>query len=203
MMPVLGPLNPSSSEIVSAAMNDATQLLAAIEEGQPKAAEEFLKLVYEELRRLAAFKMAQQPVGQTLQPTALVHEAWLKLAGSANVSFNNQAHFFSTAAEAMRQILIDRARRKQTQRHGAGLARVALDEFEIVAPLSDEQLLAVNDVLERFAREYPIQAKVVKLKFFVGMTNEEIAELLKISLSTVKNYWNFSRAWLFQEIESS
>lgn len=189
-----------SSEMLSPGMSDATLLLAAVEQGKPYAAEELLKLVYDELRRLAAFRMAQQPVGQTLQPTALVHEAWLKLVGSENTSFKNRAHFFSAAAEAMRHILIDRARRKQTQRHGGGLERVVLEEFELVSPMPDEQLLNVNDALEKFALQYPAQAEVVKLRYFVGMSNEEIAQLLAISVSTVKNYWNFSRAWLFNEV---
>jgi len=182
-------------------MSDATLLLTAIENGDAQAADELLKLVYDELRRLAAFKMAQQAPGHTLQPTALVHEAWLKLAGSGNLSFKNRAHFFSAAAEAMRHILIDRARRKQTQRHGGGLQRVLLDDLDLAAAVPDEQLLALNEALERFALTYPVQAQVVKLRYFAGMTNEEVSQLLAIALSTVKNYWNFARAWLFHEIE--
>ena len=180
---------------------DGTARGSAVQPRDPKGGDESLKVLYDELRRLAAFKMSQQPPGHTLQPTALVHEAWLKLAGTGHPTFENRKHFFALAADAMRCILIDRARRKQTERHGGGLARVPLDEFEIVAPLSDEQLLRVNDALEQFAREYPVQAQVVKLRFFVGITNEEIAEQLNISVSTVKNYWNFSRAWLFQAME--
>jgi RNA polymerase sigma factor (TIGR02999 family) len=187
------------SGMLSPAMSDATLLLTAIEQGKPQAAEELLKLVYDELRRLATFKMAQQSPGHTLQPTALVHEAWLKLVGSANTGFKNRAHFFSAAAEAMRHILIDRARRKQTQRHGGGLERVVMEEFELVSPIPDEQLLNLNEALDKFAQQYSTQAEVVKLKYFVGLTNEEIAQLLGISLSTVKNYWNFARAWLFKE----
>jgi len=182
------------------AASNATVLLNDIEQGKPQAAEELLRLVYEELRCLATVKMAQQPGGHTLQPTALVHEAWLKLVGSANATFKNRAHFFSAAAEAMRHILIDRARRKQAQRHGGGLERVVLDEYELVSPMPEEQLLAVNEALEKFERQFPVQAEVVKLKHFVGMTNEETAELLGVSVSTVKNYWNFSRAWLFKEV---
>ncbi len=195
--------NRQSGSILSAVMNDATQLLTAVEQGKPNAADELLKLVYDELRRLAAFKMAQQPFGSTLQPTALVHEAWLKLLGGPNPTFKSRAHFFSAAAEAMRHILIDRARRKQTRRHGGGFERVILEEFELVSPTPDEQLLIVNEALDRFALQYPTQAEVVKLRYFAGMTNEEIAQLLAISVSTVKNYWNFSRAWLFNEIEGS
>ena len=182
-------------------MSDFTVMLDAVHAGRPRAAEDLLELVYEELRRLAAFKMSGQPSGHTLQPTALVHEAWLKLMGSEKTTFENRTHFFASAAEAMRHILIDRARRKSAGRHGGGLERVVLDEFELVSPITDQQMLDVNEALDLLAREYPVQAKVVKLRFFVGMTNEETAELLAISVSTVKNYWNFSRAWLFREME--
>jgi RNA polymerase sigma factor (TIGR02999 family) len=183
-------------------MSDATVLLTAVERGDARAADELLKMVYEELRRLAASKMAQQPPGQTLQATALVHEAWLKLVGSGNPTFKNRAHFFSAAAEAMRHILIDRARRKQTQRHGGDFAKVALDDLDLAAPDPEDQLMAVNEALDNFALKYPIQAEVVKLRYFAGMTNEEVSQLLEVSPSTVKNYWNFSRAWLFKEIQS-
>jgi len=183
-------------------MSDATLLLTAVEQGDPTAAEKLLDLVYEELRRLAAFKMAQQAPGQTLQPTALVHEAWLRLVGTQNPTFKNRAHFFSAAAEAMRHILIDRARRKQTQRHGGGLERVDLDNIALAAPSTDEQLLAVHEALDKFALTHPLQAELVKLRYFAGMTNEEVAQLLGISISTAKNYWNFSRGWLFNEIQS-
>jgi len=181
-------------------MSDATVLLTKAQQDSG-AADELLKLVYEELRGLAAFKMAQQPPGQTLQPTALVHEAWLKLMGSGNPRFKNRAHFFSAAAEAMRHILIDRARRKLARRHGGHLDRVAFDDVDLAAPCPDDQLLAVNEALDKFALKYPSQAEVVKLRYFAGLTNEEVSRLLEISLSTVKNYWNFSRAWLFKEIE--
>jgi RNA polymerase sigma factor (TIGR02999 family) len=176
--------------------------LSAVENGDPKAPEELLGLVYEELRRLAAFKMAQQAPGQTLQPTALVHEAWLRLMGTPNPSFKDRRHFFSAAAEAMSHILIDRARRKQTQRHGGQFERVDLDNLQLAAPSPDDQLLAVHEALDKFALKHPLQAEVVKLRFFAGMTNEEVSQLLGISVSTTKNYWNFSRAWLFTEIQS-
>lgn len=182
-------------------MSDATAMLAAVERGEPNAASELLKLVYDELRRLAALKMSQQPPGQTLQATALVHEAWLKLVGSENPTFKNRTHFFSAAAQAMRHILVDRARRKQTQRHGGRFERVDFDEFEIAGPSPDDQILAVHESLEKFAFSYPLQAEVVKLRYFVGMTNEEIAQLLSISVRSVNNYWDFARAWLFEEIE--
>jgi len=182
-------------------MSDATVLLAAVEQGDPKAADQLLNLVYDELRRLAAYKMAQEAPGQTLQPTALVHEAWLKLIGAGERKFENRAHFFAVAAEAMRRILVDRARRRLTQRHGGGYQRVELEESGLVAPDDDDRLLAVNDALEKLTHEYPAQAQVVKLRYFAGMTNEEASQLLGLSASTIKNYWAFARAWLFHEIK--
>src|SRR6478736_10047260 len=138
-------------------MSDATVLLGAVERGDPKAAEELLELVYDELRHLASAKMAQQAPGQTLQPTALVHEAWLRLVGDKNPTFKNSTHFFAAAAEAMRHILIDRARRKQAERHGGGFERVEIDEFELAAPSPGDELLAVNEVLDVFSVQYPVQ----------------------------------------------
>ena len=183
-------------------MSDATVLLEAVDRGDSKAATALLELVYDELRHLASAKMAQQAPGQTLQPTALVHEAWLRLVGAKNPAFRNSAHFFAAAAEAMRHILIDRARRKQTQRHGGSFQRVEFEEFEVAAPAADDELLAVHELLDAFSRAYPVQAELVKLRYFVGMTNEEVSGVLGISLSTVVNYWNFSRAWLFKELRS-
>jgi RNA polymerase sigma factor (TIGR02999 family) len=184
-------------------INDATSLLQPVERGDSHAAESLLAIVYDELRRLAAYKMAHEAPGQTLQPTALVHEAWLKLVGIGQQQFKNRAHFFAVAAEAMRRILIDRARRRQTQRHGGRFERVELEETELEAPAEDDQLFAVNDALEKFSRENPIQAQVVKLRYFGGMTNEEIAQALGLSVSTVKTYWVFARAWLFDAIRNS
>ena len=181
-------------------VSDATVLLAAVERGDSKAAEELLELVYDELRHLAAAKMAQQAPGQTLQPTALVHEAWLRLVGDKNPTFRNSTHFFAAAAEAMRHILIDRARRKKTERHGGRFERVEFEEFDLAAPSQDDELLAVHEVLDTFSVQYPVQAELVKLRYFAGMSNEEVSQILGISLSTVNNYWNFSRAWLFKEI---
>jgi RNA polymerase sigma factor (TIGR02999 family) len=198
----MAPVLSSAALSSSAHMSDATQLLTAVERGDPLAAEQLLALVYDELRRLAAFKMAQEAPGQTLQATALVHEAWLRLVAAEGRKFENRAHFFSAAAEAMRRILIDRARRKKTERHGGRLERVELDELDLAAPSADDQLLAVHEALDKLALEYPQQAEVVKLRYFAGMTNEEAAQVLGISVSTAKNYWVFSRAWLFQEIES-
>jgi len=185
-------------------MADATLLLTAVEQGDPHAAEKLLDLVYDELRKLATSKMARETPGQTLQPTELVHEAWLRLVGSASPKFENRAHFFSAAAEAMRRILIDRARRKLTQRHGGGFERVDLEEGQdVAAPGADGQLLAVHEVLDKLAKEHPVQAEVVKLRYFVGMTNEETAKALGISLTTTKSYWTFARTWLLHEIEHS
>lgn len=184
-------------------MSDATLLLNALEQGDPTAAEKLLDLLYEELRRLAASKMAQEAPGQTLQPTALVHEAWLRLTGTSNQTFQNRAHFFSAAAEAMRRILIDNARRKLAQRHGGGYERVDLEEHNLAAPIDDQLLLAVHEGLDKLAGEHPLQAKVVKLRYFAGMTNEETAEVLGVSVATVKNYWSFARAWLLHEIKNS
>lgn len=182
-------------------MSDATVLLSAVEKGEPQAAEKLLELVYEELRALATHKMAQEAPGQTLQPTALVHEAWLRLIGTRNATFNDRSHFFRAAAEAMRRILIDRARRKRTERHGGGYARADLEGLDLAAPDSNDELLAVNEALDKLALEHPVQAEVVKLRYFAGMTNEEVSTILQISVSSTKNYWTFSRAWLLNEIE--
>ncbi len=183
-------------------MSDATVMLAAIKAGDSKAAEELLVIVYDELRRLAASKFAYEAPGQTLQPTALVHEAWLRLVGDRTPSFKDREHFFRASAEAMRRILIDRARRKHTKRHGGGCHRVDFESFDLAAPAVDSQLLAVNEALDMFALEYPVQAELVKLRYFAGLTNEEVSEAMGISVSTAKNYWTFSRAWLLNEIGS-
>jgi RNA polymerase sigma factor (TIGR02999 family) len=184
-------------------MNDATVLLSAVDKGDPKAAEQLLDLVYDALRKLAASKLAREAPGNTLQPTALVHEAWLRLVGSKSPKFENSAHFFSAAAEAMRHILIDNARRKLALRHGGEYERVDLDEQDLSVPAADQQLLAVHEVLDKFAIEHPLQAKVVKLRYFVGMTNEETAQVLGISVATTKNYWTFARIWILHEIKES
>ena len=184
-------------------MSEATQLLYAIESGDPKAAEQLLPLVYQELRRLAASRMAHEAAGQTLQPTALVHEAWLRLAGNEAATFQNRGHFFAAAAEAMRRILIERARRRQSVRHGGGQQRVELDQVELAFPGNDDQLLAVDEALEQLAAAHPIEAQVVKLRYFVGLTHEETADALGISVRTAKNYWAYSRAWLFHAITAA
>jgi RNA polymerase sigma factor (TIGR02999 family) len=183
--------------------SNPTVLLRGAEQGDSRASDLLLNLVYDELRRLAAYKLGLEAPGQTLQPTALVHEVWLKLVGVGEQQFKNRAHFFAVAAEAMRRILIDRARRRKTHRHGGQYERVELEETGLAAPAEDDQLLAVNDALEKFSLENPIQAQVVKLRYFGGMTNEEIAQALGLSVSTVKTYWSFARAWLFDAIRNS
>jgi RNA polymerase sigma factor (TIGR02999 family) len=185
-------------------MTDATVMLTAIEAGDRDATERLLVLVYDELRRLAASKLAHEAPGQTLQPTALVHEAWMRLVGNQqSPSFNDRTHFFRASAEAMRRILIDRARRKKTQRHGGGFQRIESDlvDLQLAAPSADDHLLALSEALDKLAVEHPVQADLVKLRYFGGLTNEEVADVLGISLSCVKNYWVFSRAWLLNEIE--
>ena len=185
---------------IRAGMSEATLLLNAIESGDAKAADQLLPLVYQELRRLAASKMANESAGQTLQPTALVHEAWLRLVGNEAPTFQNRAHFFGAAAEAMRRILIDRARHRKAIRHGGGQQRVDLEQVELPFGGDDDQLLAVNEALQQLAAAHPTEAEVVKLRYFVGLTHDEIADALGISVRTVKYYWAHARAWLFQEI---
>ena len=177
-----------------------TRLLIAVEQGDPKAAEELLPLVYEELRKLAAAKMAQQPDGQTLQATALVHEAWLRLVDGSNRQYASRRHFFSAAAQAMRHLLIERARRKLRERHGGALQQVDVDDVEIAAPSDDERLIQINTALEELALLAPDKAEVVKLRFFVGLDEKEIAELLNLSPRTVERYWSYAKAWLFERI---
>jgi RNA polymerase sigma factor (TIGR02999 family) len=182
-------------------MSDVTLLLTSVGAGNPRAAEELLVLVYRELRSLASHKMARERPGQTLQPTALVHEAWLRLVAARNPQFENKAHFFAAAAEAMRRILIDRARRKLANRHGGGQAAEELNEVEIATTEPDEQLLAVHEALDKLAKEYPRHAELVKLRYFAGMTIPETAELMGVSVSTANNYWLLARTWLFREIK--
>jgi RNA polymerase sigma factor (TIGR02999 family) len=183
-------------------MSDVTRILVDIEQGNAKSTDELLPVVYNELRRLAAHKMASEPAGHTLQPTALVHEAWLKLVDTPNQSWQNRAHFFGAAAEAMRRILIARARRKDAQRRGSGAAHLDVDDFEIAGPAPDDQLLALNGALDRFATLEPQQAELVKLRYFVGLKIEDAAELLGISEATAKRWWAYARAWLFNEINT-
>ena len=184
-------------------MSDVTQLLNAIQGGDSKAADQLLPLVYEELRRLAAQRMAGERDQHTLQPTALVHEAWLRLGGSDAPGFQNRAHFFGAAAEAMRRILIDRARRRIAAKRGAGAERVDLDAIEIPSLIADDdQLLAVNEVLEKFAALDPRKAELVKLRYFVGMNFDEAATALGIAVPTAKQWWAYARAWLTVELRA-
>lgn len=184
-------------------MNDVTRILQGLSQGDSNAARELLPLVYDELRKLAACKMAAELPGQTLQPTALVHEAWLKVSGNQQQQWNSRGHFFGAAAEAMRRILIDNARRKQALRHGAGQQRLDIQEVEIAAPAAEDQLLVIDEALNKLAAEHLEKAELVKLRYFVGMSIEEAAEVLGISEATAKRWWAFARAWLFTEIKQS
>ncbi len=181
-------------------MNDVTQALNALAQGDPKATDELLPLVYTELRRLAAYKLAQEQPGQTLQPTALVHEAWLRLGGSDGQPWQNRAHFFAAAAEAMRRILVENARRKARLRHGGGLRRVTLEGLDVAATAADDQLLAVSEALDKLAAHDPEGAELIKLRFFVGLPNIEAAEVLGIPERTAKRRWAYARAWLHEEL---
>ena len=184
-------------------MSDITQLLHAIEAGEPKTGDQLLPLVYEELRKLAAMRMANEKPGQTLQATALVHEAWMKIAGDGNENFANRRHFFKAAATAMQQILIDNARRKQRLKHGASAVGEELHESRIAMTAPSEELLAVNDALAALALEDPQAAEVVQLRYFVGMTVPEIAAALDLAPRTVDRHWAFARAWLKRTIRTS
>jgi RNA polymerase sigma factor (TIGR02999 family) len=184
-------------------MNEVTVILNRVEGGDLKAADELLPLVYQELRRLAAHKMANETASHTLQPTALVHEAWLKLVGDPNRRYQGRDHFFGAAAEAMRRILIDNARRKLTRRHGGGQQRTDLEDLDIAAPVPEDDLLLMNDALDKLAALDSQKAQLVKLRFFVGLTLAEAAQILGFSEPTAKRYWSFARAWLYQEIEAA
>jgi len=177
-------------------MSDVTQLLSAIDAGDPKAADQLLPMVYEELRRLAASKMAQEKPGQTLQATALVHEAWLRLAGSNHQQWRGRSHFFRAAAEAMRRILIDKARQKASMKRGLNQPLEELHESRIELAAPSDEILAVHEALDGLATEDATAAEVVKLRYFVGMTIPEIAEALEISPRSADRHWVFARAWL-------
>ena len=185
---------------MSQTSEQVTQILDALQSGDALASERLLPLVYSELRQLAAARMAQEAPGQTLQPTALVHEAWLRLVSAEHQNWQSRAHFVGAAAEAMRRILIERARRKQAAKRGARAAHVDLDQVDIAATTDDETLLAINDALEKLALEDASCAKLVKLRFFVGLDYTEAAKALGISERTAKRYWTFARAWLYREL---
>ena len=183
-------------------VNDVTRILDRVHQGDPRAAAELLPLVYDELRRIAAHKMASENSSHTLQPTALVHEAWLRLAGNdGQAQFQNRGHFFGAAAEAMRRILIDRARRRLAAKRGAGAERMDVDELEIASPLSDdEMLLGLNEALEKFSKLDSRKAELIKLRYFVGLNYEEAAAALGIAVPTAKQWWAYARAWLAVEM---
>ncbi len=190
---------PQQFAIQHQIMSDVTGILSQMESGDPSAAEQLLPIVYDELRRLAAAKLAQEKPGQTLDATALVHEAYLRLVG--DYAFADRRHFFRVAAEAMRKILIDRARRKQCVRHGGDRERVSLSDVEPAAELESDQLLAMDEALERFSTLEPAKAELVKLRYFGGLTEEDAAAALGISRATASRHWNYARAWLISALD--
>jgi len=181
-------------------MSDVSRILEAAQRGDPQAADQLLPLVYDELRKLAAHKMASERPGQTLQPTALVHEAWLRLVGDEASKFENRTHFFAAAAEAMRRILVESARRKKRLKHGGQLERVDIGDVELPMSMPDDELLALDEALARLETVEVRAAEVVKLCFIVGLTQEQAAQELGVSTSTVERLWAFARAWLFREM---
>lgn len=187
-------------------MTDVTQILSRIESGDPKAAEQLLPLVYDELRKLAAVRVALETPGQTLGATALVHEAYLRLVGPADrepLHWNGRGHFFAAAAEAMRRLLVEQARRKQRLRHGGGRQRIDLDSQLFISDDGDDALIALDEALERLAADEPQAAEVVKLRYFAGLTIEETAAALNISVRTVNRHWTYARAWLYQQLSDA
>lgn len=182
-------------------MSEITLLLDAIGQGNGLASEELLPLVYDELRRLAAARMAQQSAGHTLQPTALVHEAWLRLVGGENRNWKDRVHFYRVAAQAMRRILIDRARHKSSLKCGSNPTRVNIDDLELAATTPDDRIVLIDEALNRLERADPVSAQVVTLKFFGGFTNKEIAEILEMSERTVDRRWDYAKTRLFRMIE--
>jgi RNA polymerase sigma factor (TIGR02999 family) len=181
-------------------MNDVTRILSAIEQRDPKAPEQLLPLVYEELRKLAAQRLAREPPGQTLQATALVHDAYLRLVGSETPSWNSRGHFFLAAAEAMRRILIENARRKRAVKHGGDLKRVEFDGMDMPEGALARDILAVDEALSKFAAEDPAKAELVKLRYFGGLSVEDAGRVLGISRATADRYWAYARVWLYSEL---
>jgi RNA polymerase sigma factor (TIGR02999 family) len=184
-------------------MNDITLMLEAVGRGEKQASEDLLPLVYQELRRLAAARMAQESAGQTLQPTALVHEAWLQLVGAGERSWQNRAHFFGAAADAMRRILIDKARRKARIKHGGDQVRVDIQDLDLAETTPDDNVLLINEALQQLEKDDPEQARVVVLKFFAGLTNHEVAETLGMGERTVERQWACAKARLFRWIRKA
>ena len=180
-------------------VSQVTRILESIKSGDPKASQDLLPLVYEELRNLAAARLAHEAAGQTLQPTALVHEAWLKLGGSDH-DWNGRGHFFAAAAEAMRRILIDRARKRSRERHGGGMQRINLDSVDLAATTDDDTLLRLDEALAKLAAEEPAKAELVKLRYFSGLNIPDAARALGISEATAKRHWAYARAWLYCEL---
>src|SRR5262245_1827511 len=176
-------------------------MLERVEQGDPSAADQLLPLVYEELRKLATLKMANEAPGQTLQPTALVHEAWLRLVGNEQQPWNGRGHFFGAAAEAMRRILVENARRKRRVKHGGEMRRVDLTTFDVAIATDDEHLLALDEALEKLSERDRLGAQLIKLRFFVGLPNVEAARLLGIPERTAKRTWAYARAWLIEELK--
>jgi len=181
-------------------MSEVTSILERLEQGDPRAADELMPLVYEELRRLAEAKMSREAAGQTLQPTALVHEAWLRLSGRDGPRFANRSHFFGAAAEAMRRILVDAARRKSRDKRGGQWTRVDLEEVQLAADSDPAVTLGIDEALTRLAAGHPEKAELVKLRFFAGLSLPEAAQALDLSLTTAKRRWAFARAWLYGEL---
>jgi len=179
-------------------MSEITQMLQSVPSDGCYACDELLPLVYGELRRLAAVRMARESSGQTLQPTALVHEAWVRIAGNGGRRWQNRAHFFGEASEAMRRILIENARRKSRLKRGGGLVRLDIDELDLAATATDDRILLINDALEQLEMENPEMARVVVLKFFGGLSNQETAETIGVARRTVERQWTFAKAWLFR-----
>lgn len=184
-------------------MHDLTQMLQAIRRGDGQASEELLPLVYHELRQLAAARMAQESAGQTLQATALVHEAWLRMVGEGDRTWQNRAHFFGAAAEAMRRILVENARRKSRLKRGGGQVRLDIEDLDLAAATPDDKVLLMDDALEQLKAEDPEKARLVVLKFFGGMTNQEVAESMGVTERTVERQWAYAKAWLFQKIQAT
>jgi RNA polymerase sigma factor (TIGR02999 family) len=183
-------------------MSEVTLILQAIGRGESRASEELLPLVYDELRRLAAARMAREAAGHTLQPTALVHEAWLRLVGDGDQTWKNRAYFFAAAAEAMRRILVEHARRKSRLKYGGGQERLNIEELELADATPDEKILLVNDALVQLEAEHPERARIVVLKYFGGMTNKEVAETLGIGERTVNRHWICAKTWLFHKVRA-
>ena len=184
-------------------MGDVTLLLEAVERGEHEAEVRLLDRVYAELHRLAEMKLAREGGNFTVQPTALVHDAWLALVGDDQFGLSNRAHFFGAAAQAMRRILIDRARHKHAEKRGGGAEHVDLESVDVAANADDTTLLRLDEALEKLAREDAAAAELVRLRFFVGLKNEEVAEVLNISVRTAKRHWTFARAWLFNELQGN